>query len=76
MSNPHAERLPSARKFGYVPPMNIRLLFLLGALISCLALGCSGTGPEPTPTPPMNRAGGPPVDEGAPNTGGALFNGN
>jgi hypothetical protein len=55
--------------------MNIRL-FLLGALISCVTLGCSSMEPEPTPNPPMNRAGGPPVDEGAPITGGALFNGN
>ena len=56
--------------------MNIRLL-LLSASLASLVLGCSSTDPEPAPAAaPLTHRDGPPVDEGAPVTGGTLFNGN
>ncbi len=56
--------------------MPARILAPLAAVATLVLSACSSMQPEPTPNPPMNRAGGPPVDESTPNTGGALFNGN
>ncbi len=55
--------------------MSARLLLLLAVLTAVVLPACAD-GPEPTPSSTVNRAGGPPVDEGAPETGGVLFNGN
>jgi hypothetical protein len=45
-------------------------------VIACLSAACNSMEPEPTPGPASMTGGGPPVDQGAPVTGGQLFNGN
>ncbi|MGH8046084.1 MAG: hypothetical protein ACREKL_02455 [Chthoniobacterales bacterium] len=54
--------------------MNLRA-FLLCAAFACAALGCANVEQPPPPSPAASHAD-PPVDQGAPVTGGELFNGN